>query len=133
MAGRKKGSATLTPLELQIMQVLWKEGPANVQEVQDRLGTESQLAYTTVQTMLNVLHRKGKVKRSLSGRAYIYRPVVSKEKALSPAIHDMVDRMLGGSSEELVMSLVKSKQIKPERLAELSRRIDQESSGEGHE
>jgi predicted transcriptional regulator len=133
MAGRKKGSAALTPLELQIMQVLWQDGPANVQEVQERLGSDQQLAYTTVQTMLNVLHRKGKVKRSLSGRAYIYRPVVSKEKALYQAIHDLVDRMFGGSPEELVMSLIKSKQIKPERLAELSRRLDQEISGDDHE
>lgn len=132
MAGRKKGSAALTPLELQIMQVLWQDGPANVQDVQFRLGSDQQLAYTTVQTMLNVLYRKGKVKRSLQGRAYIYRPIVSKEKALYQALHDLVDRMFGGSPEELVMSLIKSKQIKPERLAELSRRLEQEISGEEH-
>lgn len=130
MVGRKKGSQSLTPLELQIMQVLWEFGPGNVQDVQDRLQTESKLAYTTVQTMLNVLHRKGKVKRSLQGRAYTYKAVVSKEKALSQALHDLVDRMFGGSPEELVMSLIKSRQIKPERLAELSELVEREASDE---
>ena len=53
----------LTPLELEIMHVLWETGPANVQTVQQKLKRE--LAYTTVQTMLNILERKGKAKRTL--------------------------------------------------------------------
>jgi len=121
MVRRKKDSQVLTPLELQIMQVLWQSGAANVQAVQEKLG--GNLAYTTVQTMLNVLQRKGKVERTLQGRAYEYRAVVSKEKALSHAVGDLVDRMFGGSAEDLVMSLMKSRQIKPERLAELSRKL----------
>ena len=70
---------TLTPLELEIMQVLWQSGPCTVAEVQPKL--QAQLAYTTVQTMLNVLLRKKKVKRVQEGRAYRYRPVVSRERA----------------------------------------------------
>jgi predicted transcriptional regulator len=126
MVGRKKGSPTLTPLELQIMQVLWQTGPSNVQTVQEKLAGDK-LAYTTIQTMLNVLHRKCKVKRTLEGRAYVYTAVVSKEKALSHAARDLVDRMFGGSAEDLVMSLVKTRQITPDQIAELSRRIADES------
>ena len=54
---------SLTRLELQIMQAIWKLGPSNVSAVQAQL--EQPLAYTTVQTMLNILHRKGKLKRCL--------------------------------------------------------------------
>ncbi len=57
---RKKTTEQLTPLELEIMKVLWETGPAPVQTVQEKL--ERKLAYTTVQTMLNLLHSKGKVK-----------------------------------------------------------------------
>lgn len=121
MIRRKKEPQVLTPLELEIMQVLWQSGPSNVQAVQERLG--GNLAYTTVQTMLNVLHRKGKVKRTLSGRAFEYRAVLSKDKALSHAVGDLVDRMFGGSAEDLVMSLMKTDQIKPEQLVELSRKL----------
>jgi predicted transcriptional regulator len=53
----KREKETLTKLELQIMQVIWKLGSSNVSAVQ--AGLEQQLAYTTVQTMLNILHRKG--------------------------------------------------------------------------
>ena len=61
---RSKGSDQLTPLELAIMNVLWDRGPSSVQDVQTTLRSDRKLAYTTVQTMLNVLVRKGKAKRS---------------------------------------------------------------------
>jgi BlaI family transcriptional regulator, penicillinase repressor len=51
------------------MEVLWATGPANVQTVQTRLKGRRELAYTTVQTMLNVLLRKGRVTRELRRRA----------------------------------------------------------------
>ncbi|HTU43708.1 MAG TPA: BlaI/MecI/CopY family transcriptional regulator [Bryobacteraceae bacterium] len=127
MAGRKKGTQVLTPLELQIMKVLWREGPSNVVAVQKRLAPDTDLAYTTVQTMLNVLHRKGRVRRNRKGRAYEYRPVVSEEKALGQAVRDLIERMFGGSSEELVMSLIKSRQVDPARIADLSRKLAEES------
>jgi len=118
----------LTKLELQIMQVIWRRGTSNVGDVQE--GLEQQLAYTTVQTMLNILHRKGKLKRKLNGRAYEYSATVTEAKALSHALRDMVDRMFGGSSEELVMSLIKSKQLDAKKIAELSRRLEEgEESG----
>ncbi len=119
----------LTKLELQIMQVIWRRGTSNVGEVQE--GLEQQLAYTTVQTMLNILHRKGKLKRKLQGRAFEYSATVSEAKALSHALRDVVDRMFGGSSEELVMSLIKSKQIDAKKIAELSRRLEEAEEGGG--
>jgi predicted transcriptional regulator len=114
----------LTKLELQIMQVIWRQGPSNVNAVQ--AGLEQQLAYTTVQTMLNILQKKGKLKRRLSGRAYVYSATVTEEKALGHAVRDLVDRMFGGSSEELVMSLIKSRQLDAKKIAELSKRLEKD-------
>lgn len=114
---------SLTKLELQIMQVLWREGKCNVSAVQ--AGLEQKLAYTTVQTMLNILHKKGKLKRKLAGRAYEYYAVVSEEKASGSALRDLIDRMFGGSSEELVMTLVKSRHIDAKKIEELSKRLQQ--------
>ena len=124
MPRQKSPADGLTPLELEIMSALWETGPANVQTVQSRLkGRE--LAYTTVQTMLNVLHRKGKVKRELKDRAYIYRPVLSRQKAISQAVGDMLDRFFGGSADGLVLNLVQTRQLTPERLAQLQKLVDQ--------
>ena len=133
MAGRRPGSKSLTPLELKIMQVLWREGASNVLEVQRALLPEDDLAYNTVQTMLNILHRKGRARRALKGRAYVYRAVSSKEKVLGSAVLDLIERMFGGSPEELVMSLIKSRQVDAGKIAELSRRLAAEEKSEPNE
>jgi BlaI family penicillinase repressor len=116
----------LTKLELQVMQVIWRQGESSVAEVQE--GLEQRLAYTTVQTMLNILERKGKLQRTLRGRAYVYAATVSEEKASGFAVRDLIDRMFGGSSEELVMSLLKSRQIDAKKIAELTRRLEEEGA-----
>lgn len=123
-----KDQETLTKLELQIMQVIWRLGSGQVTAVQE--GLEQDLAYTTVQTMLNILVRKGKLKRRLVGRAFAYSPTVTEEKASRHAVRDLVDRMFGGSSEELVMSLIKSRQIDAKKIAELSKRLEEEGGTE---
>jgi BlaI family transcriptional regulator, penicillinase repressor len=115
---KQSSSPPLTPLELEIMSVLWEGGPGNVQAIQSRL-TSRDLAYTTVQTMLNVLHRKGRVRRRLKDRAYIYGAVLSREKAASQAIGEMLDRFFGGSADSLVLNLVETRQLTEEKLADL--------------
>jgi BlaI family penicillinase repressor len=119
MQSRK--SPTLTPLELEIMQVLWLTGPCTVAEVQPKL--QAELAYTTVQTMLNVLLRKKKVKRVQEGRAYRYRAAVSRERASGSALSDLVTRMFGGSSEALLMAMVDTRQISAEELARVAQKL----------
>lgn len=117
MVRPKKIPQALTPVELEIMQVLWRDGPSNVQHVQKSLGKD--LAYTTVQTVLNVLHRKGRVRRRLRGKAFDYRPAIERETVLRQAVRDLVERMFGGSSEELVMSLIKTRQLDADKIAAL--------------
>src|SRR5262245_463442 len=115
----RRKNERLTPLELEIMHVLWETGPANVQTVQQRLARE--LAYTTVQTMLNILHRKGKVKRALKDRAYFYRPAVSRSQVVRQAVSDLVEHLFGGSVESLVMSLVETKHLDAAKLTKLNK------------
>ena len=113
----------LTPLELEIMHVLWETGAANVQTVQQKLKRD--LAYTTVQTMLNILHKKGKAKRTLKDRAYFYKPAVSRKQVVSKHVADIVDRLFGGSAESLVMSLVETSQLTPETLRRLHEMLEE--------
>ena len=123
----RRKSERLTPLELEIMHVLWETGPANVQTVQQQLPRE--LAYTTVQTMLNILHRKGKVKRTLKERAYFYRPAVSRSQVVRHAVSDLVEHLFGGSVENLVMSLVETKHLDAAKLARLNRLLQAAEEG----
>ena len=118
----RKKTEQLTPFEMEIMNVLWETGPASVQTVQQRLARQS--AYTTVQTMLNVLHRKGKVRRKLKDRAYYYQPAVSRRQVASQAIGDIIERLFGGSAESLVMSLLETRHLTPEKLSRLNKLLD---------
>src|ERR1044072_8286145 len=113
----------LTPLKLQIIQMRWETGPANVQTVQQKLKRD--LAYTTVQTMLNILERKGKAKRTLKNRAHFSKPAVSRKQVVPKHITDVVDRLFGGTAESLVISLVETKHLTPEKLARLQKLIEQ--------
>ena len=122
MARRK--AEHLTPLELEIMHVLWEHGPANVQTVQRNLKRE--LAYTTVQTVLNILHRKGKVQREMKDRAYFYQAVVSRSHVTGEHMSDILDRLFGGSAESLVMSLLETKHLTPKKLARLQKLLEEE-------
>jgi BlaI family transcriptional regulator, penicillinase repressor len=121
LPAKDKIKQTLTPLELEIMQVLWENGDSTVTEVIPKLKAE--LAYTTVQTMLMILLRKGKVKRTQEGRAFRYRPVVSRERASGNAVEDLVRRMFGGSAEALLMAMVDTRQISAEELERLARKV----------
>jgi BlaI family transcriptional regulator, penicillinase repressor len=122
----RRKSERITPLELEIMQVLWDAGPANVQTVQRELKRD--LAYTTVQTMLSVLHRKNKVARTLKDKAYIYRPVVSRSQVTGHAVSDLIDRLFGGSAEGLVMNLLEARHLTPAKLARLNALVKKEAA-----
>ena len=121
MALGKSKSKSLTPLELEIMQILWEAGPSTVHDVRPRL--KSDLAYTTVQTMLNVLLRKGKVTRVQEGRAFRYKAAVNRRRASGSAVEDLIRRMFGGSAEALLMTMVESRQIGHEELERVRQRI----------
>jgi predicted transcriptional regulator len=126
---KQSQSPGFAKLELKIMQALWELGDASVSAVQQKM--DPPLAYTTVQTMLNRLEAKGKVRRELQGRAYLYRAAVTQARATGQGVRDLIDRMFGGSSEELVMSLLKTRQIDAKMLAELTKRFHQEAAEGG--
>ena len=128
MPRQKNSEQSLTPLELVIMKVLWETGPASVQTVQSHLEARS-LAYTTVQTMLNILHRKGKAKRTLKDRAYFYKPAVSRSQVVGQHMTDIVERLFGGSAESLVMSLVETKHLTPKNLERLQKLLEEDREG----
>jgi len=125
-----KRTGVLTSSERRIMRVLWGGGAGTVQKVLQGLRGEPQLAYTTVQTTLNVLHRKGKVERKLVGRAYEYSPTVSQEVADSHAIKDVLQKVFRGSVDNLLLTLVRSKQLDAQTLARLQEKLQASESAE---
>ena len=82
----------LGTLEAAVMDVLWSVGePQTVREVLDRMPSQRNLAYTTVMTVLSNLHRKGMAEREPAGRAYRYRPAVTREGAAAASLREILD------------------------------------------
>jgi predicted transcriptional regulator len=88
-------------LEAAIMDVMWAaEGPRVVREVRERLDYSRPVAYTTVMTVMNILHRKGVLHRAKRGRAWQYWPVERRED------HDariMTEVLRSGGDEGVVI------------------------------
>lgn len=106
---RAKAAEQIPPVELSILNILWDHGPLSVQEVQAKLVGES--AYTTVQTTLNTMEKKGRTKRTLQGRAFVYKAAVARDIAMRSALRDLVDRMFSGSVESLMVNLLESERV----------------------
>jgi BlaI family transcriptional regulator, penicillinase repressor len=121
----KKGpQQKLGERELDIMQVLWRGGSASVTEVhQSLLHKRDDIAYTTVQTMLNRLEAKGLVRRDNSDRAHRYLPVLKEPTVVNQAIHKLAERFFSGSVEALATRLVE-KDLNLEQLDHLQELID---------
>ena len=126
MARRK--SEQLTPLELEIMNVLWETGAANVQTVQQ--GLKRELAYTTVQTMVRRLEEKGAVRQTKQiGNAHIFEPLVTREAVHKRLIDELLD-LLGGSARPLMAHLAEAGKLSLEDVREIETMLsDQEAEG----
>lgn len=81
----------LGDLETAVMDVLWRaQNPRSVREVLAEINQSRTLAYTTVMTVLDNLHRKGWVQRERAGRAYLYRPARAREEAAARALREVL-------------------------------------------
>ena len=107
----RKTSQTLTEGEQRIMRILWSEGALSVRQVSDILNKDHKVAYTTVQTVLNVLERKNYVTSKKDGRAYIYSSLVSKREAQTEALKSLVQQFFNGSEEALAQHLLQESDI----------------------
>ncbi|HEX9887310.1 MAG TPA: BlaI/MecI/CopY family transcriptional regulator [Longimicrobiales bacterium] len=112
-----------TERELDVMAVLWDEGPATVAEVQAQL--EDELAYTTVLTMLRTLEEKGHVGHVEEGRAYRYHPLVDRDRAQVNALRRLTRKLFRGSRELLLTHLVSDSDLAEDELRRLQQLLEE--------
>jgi BlaI family transcriptional regulator, penicillinase repressor len=119
-------SQTLTGQELEIMKVIWPLGEATVREVYDALRQRRTVAYTTVQTMMNILETKGHLKKAPGDKAQIYTPVRPQQAVVRSMVREFVDRVFDGSARPLLVHLLKEKGLTERERKEIQRLIDKE-------
>lgn len=123
-----------TPGELEVLKVLWDEGPATVREVHDAFAAaRRKRAYTSVMSLMNVMVDKGLLKRKPQGRAYLYEPRVQRGTALGKMVDDLCERAFEGSASLLVSQLLERSSPDRDELDEIRRVIDlyREQNSEG--
>jgi BlaI family transcriptional regulator, penicillinase repressor len=114
-----------TELELEILKVLWDDSPLPVREVRARLESEAgrPLAHSTVITMLNIMHRKGFLRRRKDGKSFLFSPKVMKENVAGGIVGDLLSRVFDGSPSALVLNLLETADVDEDELAELRKLI----------
>jgi len=97
----------LTPVEFELMDILWKIGQGTVRDVMSQLSASRDLAYTSVSTILRILEQKGILSAKKSNqKRHIYSPIFSKEKFAQHSVSKIVDQVFSGNSVELVAYLM---------------------------
>ncbi len=114
-------SAHPTELELEILKVLWDESPLPVREVRARLEAEADrpLAHSSVITMLNIMHRKGFLRRQKRGNAFLFSPKVEKNRVTGRMMGDLLTRAFDGSLSAMVLNLIETADLDSDELTEL--------------
>jgi predicted transcriptional regulator len=116
---RDPESIILTRQELQIMKVVWELGSATVKDVCKVLTRQKPTAHTTILTLMGILEHKGVLMHMRCGRAYIYRPLLSRNQATRNQVRDLVSRFFDGKPEKLIESVLETEAIAPEQLGGL--------------
>ena|SRR5688572_26543932 len=120
-----------TNAELSILSVLWQRGPSTVRDVHDALraarpgGGGSDVGYTTVLKLLQIMAEKKLVKRDTRARTHVYSAAASEATTRKLLLSDLVDRAFGGSSLALVLQALSTTRATPAELDQIRRLLDE--------
>ncbi len=112
---------TPTERELEILAILWERGSASVRDVFDLMRQRENLAQNTVQTFLRVMEEKGLVAHETQGRAFIYRPLYSRQRVVG----QFVDRVFNGAVGDLVLQALQMKRLSAGEISAIEQMIQQ--------
>jgi predicted transcriptional regulator len=124
----RRKSLTLTGAELRIMEVLWQKGTATVAEVA-ALMPPPPIAYNSILTTMRILERKGHVRHTEAGRAFVYRPAIERDEAARSAVGDVLNRFFRNKPGKLALSLIENERPSRDELERLRSLIDSYEEG----
>ncbi|MBN1126760.1 MAG: BlaI/MecI/CopY family transcriptional regulator [Sedimentisphaerales bacterium] len=118
----------LSPAETEILRLLWEIGTGTVQQIYEKLPSERQITYATVQTLLRRLEKKGYVTHTIEGKAHVFQPYARREQVVSSAISSFLEKLFGGDPVPLVQHLARHNQITVEDIERLRELVDNHDS-----
>ena len=121
---RKAALPRPTEAELAILQVLWDEGRSTVRAVHEALSKQRTLGYTTVLKLMQIMAKKGLVRRDERQKTHVYYACRAREKTQGQLVRDLLERAFGGSAERLVMRALEEKKVSAEELDRIRQLLD---------
>jgi BlaI family penicillinase repressor len=122
-----RSPGTLSPLEHEVMTIVWSRGAATATDVLDAMAKP--LTNATVRTLLRRLEAKGFVRHTVHGRVFVYEPRVGETQAGAGAVRRIVQRFFGGSASKLMAGLVDEGLISADEVRQLSKRLGEARGG----
>lgn len=120
----RHASSQPTEVELQILQILWEDGPSIARHIHDRLQTSRKTNYSTTVKMLSVMLDKELLLRDDQTRPQVYRPSDPQQRTQKRMLGELLDKVYNGSAKSLLLHLLSSKKASLEELAEIRQLID---------
>jgi predicted transcriptional regulator len=117
--------------ELAILQVLWREGPLSVRDIQRVMNQTKATGYTTVLKLIQIMTEKGLVARDETVRPQIYRAKYSQQHTQRRLVGELMARAFGGSVKSLVLQALAEKRSSAEDLKAMEELLDRLEAGKG--
>jgi BlaI family transcriptional regulator, penicillinase repressor len=118
-----------TPMELEILRVLWRLGPSTVREIHEVLNQGKPTGYTTVLKLLQIMTVKAMVRRNEDERAHVYQAAQPAEQTKRRMVRDLLDKAFAGSASELTMHALAGKKESRQQIEEIRRMLDEYEKG----
>jgi len=110
--------------ELEVLRVLWDNGPSTVKQVHEAVNKKKPVGYTTTLKVMQVMHEKGLLTRNDSKYRHIYTPTLPEEKTQGQLLTVFLDKAFSGSAEKLVMQLLSAKKLSAKERATISKMLN---------
>jgi BlaI family penicillinase repressor len=114
-----------TDAELEILQVLWQNGPSSVRQVHEYLSGDRDTGYTTTLKLMQIMTEKSLVRRNTDARSHIYEAAIAETDVQQQLLRRFVDTAFRGSAMSLVMQALGQHQAAGEELDQIKALIEQ--------
>ena len=118
-----------TQAELAILNALWQLGPSTVRQVQQELESSRGTGYTTILKLMQIMLKKGLLKRDDSSHAHVYRAAATRGKTQKQLVVQLMDQVFEGSAQQLVMQALSTRKSTADELAQIKKLINDLKKG----
>ncbi len=125
----RQSSSQPTEVELQILRILWGQGPSTARQIHNGLAETRDTNYSTTVKMLSIMLEKRLVKRDETVRPQLFRSAASQGRTQQRMLKDLIHRAYDGSAGSLVLQALAAKKTSPEELAEIRRMLNELEGG----